>query len=111
MMTHEQWIKVAPGDPSEFGFMHDAMHELHDAQWVLIKEAEGRFYGHKRRAVDLIGDAMDELHAGMEEYKTKGPSRKNRHGREEAEEHEHEQHPHHGSMNPTPQPTPARHHH
>jgi hypothetical protein len=74
--------------------MHEAMRELHDAQWVLIKEAEGRFYGHKRRAVDLIGDAMDDLHAGMEEYKTKGPAHKNRHGREEAEEdheHQHEQ--------------------
>jgi hypothetical protein len=118
MMTREQWIKRAPGEPAEFSFMHEAMRELHDAQWVLIKQAEGRFYGHKRRAVDLIGDAMDELHAGMEEYRAKGPSHGARHEHEAAEEehehhheYQHEQHGHHGSMNPTPQPTPARRHH
>ncbi len=110
-------VTAAPGDPSEFAYMHEAMRELHDAQWILVKEAEGRFYGHKRRAVDLIGEAMDELHDGMEEYKAKGPSHRDRH--EEEREREHRE-----RMNPTPQshptpwemmrahpkPTPVKHH-
>ena len=88
-------VSPAPGDPGEFTYVHEAMHQLHDAQRVLVKEAEGRFYGHKRRAIELTGEAMDELYRGMEEYKAKGPSHGERH--EEQEEHEHGR-----RMNPTP---------
>jgi hypothetical protein len=111
-------VTASPGDPAEFGYMHQAMHELHDAQLILVKQAEGRFYGHKRKAVDLISEAMDELHDGMEEYKAKGPSHREQH-EEEAKEHEHgermsatpQPHPTPGqTMRAHPRPTPDRHH-
>ncbi len=95
-------VTPAPGDPSEFAYMHEAMRVLHDAQRVLVKEAEDRFYGHKRHAIELTGEAMDELHNGMEEYKAKGPSHRDRHEKEAESEHE--------RMNPPPQahPTPGQ---
>jgi hypothetical protein len=112
MPPRDYRVTPAPGDPTEFTYMHEAMHELHDAQWVLVKEAEGRFYGHKRRAIDLIGEAMDELHDGMEEYKAKGPSHREK---EEREQREHEATPQsHATpsqmMRAHPKPTPVNHH-
>jgi hypothetical protein len=100
-------VTAARGDPTEFAFMHQAMRELHDAQWILVKEAEGRFYGHKRRAVDLIARAMDELHDGMQEYKAKGPAKKEQHEEARRGRGEEGRHEHGPRMNPTPQPHPT----